>query len=369
MNILFSKHQPDATDEFQSIHRRGFDLGWVKVDKQLPMADSAAILACWKQDQAVLLPSMINTLPFQSAIEQSHHLMQQLLETEELLPLFDTEPYLSRLQQLPLLASSAEEHDKQGIEKLYFDAESKEGELIAEGLWCKASWLSFHDDDASLRFRFSFGMEGFEDVAADPLKQQWAGTLCDALFPESAAITNDSSLLPLLTELLEGEPAFVERIVYFNAPNGGAQMHHDVERGHAGVVYAQLTGATFWLALAKPLLIDELILFAADSNNNDAIQAVLPDEKERTALSTLLQDRAALAEYMDEPDHELLEALMDRCPDFNGYLCKRGYGYILQAGDLLLLPQRDLDHCVWHAVTCLGDQPGEALSFALRPKV
>jgi len=31
-----------------------------------------------------------------------------------------------------------------------------------------------------------------------------------------------------------------------------------------------------------------------------------------------------------------------------------------------LLPQRDLDNCVWHSVFTLGDEPGEALSFAVR---
>jgi len=369
MNICFAMNSPDAGSNMLSIRRRGFDLGWVKATNQPVMPDAATVTACWQHDQAVMLPAMIKVAPFKQQIEQSHRLMEQVLESEEVAPFFDAEPYLPRLKNLPLLASSAEEHDKQGIEKLYFDAEADDGEIIAEGLWCKASWLSFVDDDASLRFRFSFGMEGFEDVAADPLKQQWAGNLCDALFPESAAVTEGAPLLLLLGEVLGGEPAFVERIVYFNAPNGGAQMHHDVERGHAGVVYAQLSGATFWLALAKPILMDELIAFVADPAQSAAVQAVLPDAKERRALADLLKDRAALAEYMEEPDHELVEAIMDRSPAFTGYLCERGYGYILQAGDALLMPQRDLDTCVWHAVTCLDDEPGEALSFALRRKV
>ncbi|PIP02384.1 MAG: hypothetical protein COX55_05595, partial [Zetaproteobacteria bacterium CG23_combo_of_CG06-09_8_20_14_all_54_7] len=233
MKITFATNNPQPG--MQSIRRRGFDLGWVKAAEKPGMPSVEAITACWQQDQAVLLPGMIDVAPFAGEIEQSHQLMQQVLETEQVAPIFDAEPYLPRLQYLPLLASSAEEHDKQGIEKLYFDAEGDDGEIIAEGLWCKASWLSFVDDDASLRFRFSFGMEGFEDVAADPLKQQWAGSLCDALFPESAAVTEDAAVLNLLTTVLGGAPAFVERIVYFNAPNGGAQMHHDVERGHDGV--------------------------------------------------------------------------------------------------------------------------------------
>jgi len=250
------------------------------------------------------------------------------------------------------LASSAEEHDEQGIEKVYFDVE-QDGELCAEDLWCKASWLSFHDEDASLRFRFSFGMEGFEDVAADPARQIWAGELCERIFPESAIITKNTEVLDLLKEILGSEAQFVERIVYFNAPNGGAQFHHDVERGHAGVVFAQLSGATFWLALNKQSLMDEMIAFAAEHTVSDA-------------LKVLLKDREALSCYMEERDHELVEALIDQDPKFIQYLNAQGYSHYLQAGDILLLPQRDLDYCVWHSVFTLGDEPGEALSFAIR---
>jgi len=210
-------------------------------------------------------------------------------------------------------------------------------------------------------------MEGFEDVAADPERQQWAGALCDAVFPESHALTKNETLLTHLRHLLDGEPAFVERIVYFNAPNGGAQMHHDVERGHAGVVYAQLSGATFWLALAKPRLMDELAAFVSDDMNAQALIEVLPKQADRDQLAQLVHKREELAAYMEEPDHELVEAVMDRAPAFIGHLVRQGYAHLLEAGDVLLMPQRDLESCVWHCVVCVGDEPGEGLSFAVRP--
>ncbi|TLS77366.1 hypothetical protein FE236_04340 [Mariprofundus erugo] len=368
MQIHFSPDQPEDGDSMLPLQRRGFQLGYVAASGRASMPAAGAVITAWRQDQAMLLPAMVDVAPFSGQIAQAHRLMEQVLENEEAASFFDEEPYCSRLQQLPLLGASLEEHDRQGIEKIYFDAEV-DGEVVAEGLWCKASWLSFHDEDASLRFRFSFGMEGFEDVAADPVSQHWAGELCDALFPESAAVTADEHILQLLHGVLDGEPAFVERIVYFNAPNGGAQMHHDVERGHDGVIYAQLSGSTFWLALAKPLLMDELVAFVADPRHAEDLRAVLPEEADRQELARLLQDRAALSAYLDEPDHELVEAVMDRCAAFVGYLVERGYGYMLEPGDALLLPQRDLDTCVWHSVYCLGDEPGEALSFALRRKV
>lgn len=346
--------------------RRNYQLGWVAETESHTIPDKESIVSSWNQDQAVFLPGIADVVSWQAEINQSHSLMKQTLDTAELSPQLDQEPYLERMSaSFPLLASSMEEHDEQGIEKVYFDAEQN-GEVVAEDLWCKASWLSFLDEDASLRFRFSFGMECLEDVAADPKRQLWAGALCDAMFPESAAITANAQILDLMGEVVEGEPSFVERIVYFNAPNGGAQMHHDVERGHAGVVFAQMSGSTFWLALAKPVLIDELIEFAGDDSNAAAIEAVLPEQEKRDELASLLADRKALSAYMDEFDHELVEAVMDRSPEFTEHLISRGYSYILNAGDVLLMPQKDLNTCVWHSVLCLGDEPGEALSFAVR---
>jgi len=315
---------------------------------------------------------------WQAEISQSHQLMQDVLKGAELSPHLDQSPYRERLgDQFPLLASSFEEHDEQGIEKVYFDAvatqhlerDEDDDEAIAEDLWCKASWLSFLEDDASLRFRFSFGMEALEDVAADPLRQHWAGKLCDALFPESAVVTQHDQLLVLLQDVLGGKPAFVERIVYFNAPGGGAQMHHDVERGHDGVVFAQLSGSTFWLALSKPHLMDELIAFSRNPAHQADIRSVLPEKAEQSALQSLLQDRSALSDYMEELDHEVVEAVMDRCPAFIAHLCGQGFAHILHPGDVLLMPQADLEHCVWHSVCCVGDEPGEALSFAIRKDI
>jgi len=345
------------------LRRRGYVLGWIMGSGRPAMPESSSVVAAWKADVATVLPGLVREglRQYDKAIEQSLALMEKTLHGLEVASMLEAEPYRTQLRpEFALVATSIEEHDKQGIEKLYFDTED------ADSLWCKASWLSFHDEDASLRFRFSFGMEGFEDVAADPFRQEAAGQLCDRIFTESSIVTENKKILEILKDILGAAPAFVERIVYFNAPNGGAQMHHDVERGHDGVVFAQLSGATFWLALAKPVLIDLLIGFVSDPFNAEAIGAVLPDQKSRDELSGLLANRKALSEYMDESDHELVEAVVDRSPEFIGHLVQQGYAHILHAGDVLLLPQRDLDNCVWHSVISLGDEPGEALSFAVR---
>lgn len=373
MTTLQYHRHASADDDGFALLRRGIDYGYVQQQQRPAMPDATSVARHWQADEAVMLPGILNLQAWQSDIAQSLTLMETTLQTESVSQLLEQTPYRERLAaNFPLVASSFEEHDEQGIEKVYFDAEvdeSDERECVAENLWCKGSWLSFLDADASLRFRFSFGMECMEDVAADPARQYWAGRLCDMIFPESAAITDNDTVRNMLTPMLGGAPAFVERIVYFNAPNGGAQMHHDVERGHDGVVYGQISGSTFWLALGKQQLMDELVAFIRDEQNHAEFERLLPDAADRNQLMGLIADRQSLSDYMDSFDHELVEAVIDRSARFTGQLVEHGYGFILHAGDVLLMPQRDLDTCVWHSVICLGDEPGEALSFAVRKEV
>lgn len=338
--------------------RRGIEYGWVRESARPAMPDASAVESAWERHEAVLLPGLLADVLERYAphIAQAHRLYQQTLDGETVADLLEAEPYAGRLQpEFDLSGSSFEDNDDQGIEKVYFDA-WQDDDIVADDLWCKASWLSFDDEDGSLRFRFSFGMEGYEDVAADPERQAWAARLTDAVFPESAAITEHPGLRTVLERTLGSRAiCFMERIVYFNAPNGGAQMHHDVERGHDGVVFAQLSGSTFWFALGKPVLMDEI----------DAYLAQAPADQWRE-LRALCSDRAGLSRYLDEQDHELAEALIDRHPDFFRHLVERGYAYILQPGDVLLMRQNDLETCVWHSVICLGEEAGEGLSFALK---
>jgi hypothetical protein len=351
--------------------RRGLHLGFVAGENDHPPPASGAITEAWKNDVATHLPAVVSLDDYRAVIEQAHSLMARVLGGESPADLFGASPYTEQLTSaspeaaFALVAAIHDEADPQEIEKVLFEAEKK-GEIAAEDLWCKASWLSYHDEDASLRFRFSFGMEGHEDVAANPARQQWAAGLCDALFPESRAITANPAILKTLYDVLDSDPAFVERIVYFNAPNGGAQLHHDVERGHAGVIYAQISGNTFWLALDKQTLIDEIIAFVNDPLNAHAIAQVLPSDSDRSSLHAMVSNRRGLSDYMEEFDHKLIEAVIDRSPEFTARLVEQSYAHILHPGDAILLPQRDLETCVWHSVFCLDDDPGEGLSFALR---
>lgn len=349
--------------------RRGYGVGWVGQRSTPGMPSAERIAARWQASQGVVLPGFVKAeLAAESDhIHTAHDLMAKALEGREIASLFEAEPYASRLApRFELLAATVDEGDDQEIETIEFDA-VEAGELAAEGLWVKASWLSFDEADLSLRFRFSFGLVGYEDVAADFNRQRYAAQLTEAIFPESALISANRPLHDLLARMLGvDQVAYVERIVYFNAPDGGAQMHQDVERGHAGVVYAQLSGATVWFALAKSELIDEIQRFMARDDADVLLAEVLTDGDERATLRRWCASSGTLQQMLDERDNDPLEALINRVPEFARQLVEAGHASVLHPGDLMLLPQQSLERCAWHSVYCLGDEPGEALSFAVR---
>ena len=333
------------------------------------MPAPADVRDAWRAAYPILLPGLVaSAIPAQQQhIAQAATLMQAVLDGADCEEILLQAPYAARLApRFEVLGSSFDEGDPQEIVKIEFDVMA-DGAVIAENLWVKLSWLSYSKYDASLRFRFSFGMENYEDVAADPERQAHAAALTEALFPESVVISANPRLNAFLRDLLQVKDfIYVERIVYFNAPEGGAQFHNDVERGHLGVVFAQLSGRTAWLALSTGQLLDELQGFLAQPDADAAMRDVIRDAQARTMLIALANDCAALADYMNIRDNDPLEHLINRTPAFVQCLIAHGHAYLLNPGDVILLPQHDAAHCAWHAVYCLDDEPGEALSFAIR---
>ena len=353
------------------LKRRGTVLGWIAAEPAIAFDNgSNALRTAWHSSHPYVLPShCTSALPnYRREIEQAKQLMERVAQDESPADLLDEPFYSERLQpHFEMLAATSDESDMQEIETIEFDAMEGE-EIIGENLWCKCSWLSYEDDDASLRFRFSFGMVGFEDVAADLERQVYAGELTEAIFPESAIISSDKKLEQQLCKALGIDRlAYVERIIYFNAPNGGAQFHQDIEPGHLGVVFAQLRGRTGWLACSKNELMDEIEKFVSNAANHATLQQLLPDASAFKELTSVSANREQLNLWMDDnSNNEPLELLLNRCPQFYQHLSNCGYTYIINPGDIILLPQKDLNECCWHTVFCLDDFAGEALSFAIR---
>lgn len=351
------------------IERRGIALGWIAASTTLSPPQGGR--KEWANGDPVVLPSAVSDQldRLEADMEKSYALVDGLHEGDALVKLMEEQGFFQRLDgSYQFIGGFSDESDMQGIEQLEFEAQQDQNK-VADNLWMKASWLSFDDEDASLRFRFSYGREGLEDVAKDFEREQLTANLAERIFPESKAITQNQSLIAKLSDISQIKtPAFVERIFYFNAPNGGAQFHHDVERGHDGVVYAQLFGSTAWLAMSKPILLDEIIAFLGAAETGDVLRNYFSDSE----LSDLLahnKDRSYWSDCLDNRDNEVVEVFLNQIPEFFAFLVNQGYAYILNAGDVILLPQASLADCCWHTVFCLDDYPGEALSFAIRESV
>lgn len=347
------------------LQRRGHHLGEVSTSSA---SDTGDYKSAWQSGKSVFLPGycLAKHAEFQNDIQQSQQFSEAILDEQECDQLLAEPPYADRLAgQFESLGSSFNEGDDQEIETVLFDAVEDE-EVLAQDLWLKVSWLSYYEEDASLRFRFSFGVDNIEDVAEDLQRQHYAALLTDVVFPESRLISENNVLKELLCNILDCSIInFVERIIYFNSPNGGAYLHHDRERGHAGVVYAQVTGQTYWLALAKHELMSEIVDFTNHcQQDNNWPKSISPIQQKE--LTDLAGSDETLSSELETFANDTLIQLINETEQFVQRLITNGHGRVVQSGDVLLLPQETDLSCCWHSVFCLGEETGQALSFAVR---
>jgi hypothetical protein len=61
-----------------------------------------------------------------------------------------------------------------------------------------------------------------------------------------------------------------------------------------------------------------------------------------------------------------LAALVNRGPEFTGFLADAGHAAVLEAGDAILLPNHGYARTAMHSVFCAGERTGLGLSLALR---
>jgi hypothetical protein len=247
-------------------------------------------------------------------------------------------------------------YDPREIEKVYAHGLGARGRVLARDLYAKLAWIAHDERDASLRIRFSFGSESLLEWTKDPRRAVWSDRYAAALFPEAAAVLGHAPLFARLRALTGRNVRLSERIVYNNAPGGGAVFHHDAEPHQLGVVYSQLHGVTAWFALPKRAL-------AAH------IAAHLAAERPRSALAKRLATPRAALRGLEVEDDGALYALLNEDPAFARRLVRAGHAFRMRSGDVLLLPSRGPDDTCWHSVFALGRAPSLAHSygvFALR---
>jgi hypothetical protein len=331
------------------LQRRGFQLGAANHGQAAQASD---LRQEWLNGNSIHLAGLATSLLKGNTnnIDQSAKLYLGILDEVACDELFMSAPYENNLEgRFESLGSSFNEGEPQEVEMVVFDALEQE-KTVAEDLWVKVSWLSFHDEDSSLRFRFSFGEDHIEDVAADPLRQHYAALLTDSIFPESKIITDNPALVDKLTQALDKSTyRFVERIVYFNAPNGGAYLHHDLERGHAGIVYAQLSGSTYWIALPKQELVAQIREFCGECGMNNTWPPSLNHDMQKE-LVAYCNEACSLSDELDSFANSTIIHLINETESFVQHLAANGFATTVNAGDMMLLPQADENSCCWHSV-------------------
>lgn len=251
---------------------------------------------------------------------------------------------LSRSRGFVLGGASRDLGDPREIEKVHADWKGA-GKAGAD-VWAKLSRISRDPRDRSLRIRFSFGSELHDDWHTNVRRARAADAFAEAAFPECRVLARDRPTLLLLRRATGGPVRLSERILFANAPGGGAVFHHDAETGQLGVAYAQLAGRTAWLAVPK----------------RDLASLVSEMATGRLASAVGTPARALRALALDLP---ALDRLLNASPRFTRALAERGRLYVLAAGDLLLLPSPGPDDAAWHSVFALGRRPSLALSFGI----
>jgi len=331
-------------DDVWPLRRRGVDFGWVVALQRAP-ADPRTVERAWRAGEPVFAPGMLGDGPVRhaAAIAQSLRMFDRLRRGGDFLR--ELERRLADDAQLRYAGSTVDHSDPREIERVFVDAH--EGtRKVAEHLWAKLAWIADDGTDRSLRIRFSSGHEQLEDwLQQTAATARWVDEFAARAFPECAAVAGCAPLLATLRTLIARPFRLSERIVYNNAPGGGAVFHHDAEPGQLGVAYNQLEGRTAWLTLAKRRLARLLVRCGAARH-----------------------ERAAMAR-LDRDGDEALWRLLNRDIAFCQQLSAHGALYVLVAGDSILLPSHGIDDVAWHSVFALGERPSLAHSYGIFPDV
>jgi hypothetical protein len=322
-----------------ALRRRGAELGFaVPLQRQMPGPGRAR--QRWRAGEAVFLPGMLGAAASRhgAAIAATLRMFDRLRGGARFLDELDAR--LCADPDLRYAGSTIDKNDAREIERVFVRAEPG-GQVVAIDLWAKLAWIANDELDTSLRIRFSCGKEQLEEwLQRTDLDAYWVDEFAARAFPECAAVLDCRRLRRLLGDLLQCPFRLSERIVYNNAPDGGAVFHHDAEPSQLGVVFSQLEGRTAWLALGKRRLAALLVQHGAAVDVRRAM-AALDDDSTR------------------------LGPLLNRDARFTARLAAHGALFVLEAGDCILLPSHGIDDVAWHSVIALGGKPSLAHSYGI----
>lgn len=252
---------------------------------------------------------------------------------------------------------------------------TSEGNSIRD-LWAKSAWLSDRDDDESLRLRLSYGKEVAQDASRDLLKHRRISELAEVLLPECALVTSHPWLNNFLEQQIGGAVFFSQHIAYWNGLGGGALMHHDafhepLTGGQRGVLYLQLSGRSLWVAASIEDLCRRVIEFAAYLEEGElpwVRQRLFKKQADFEAFLRMCKRFPRVRKELGRPGCGKLGALVNQGPEFMSVLADAGHLSLLRAGDAILLPNQGLELTCMHSVFGISNDPGYALSFAIRER-
>lgn len=265
-----------------------------------------------------------------------------------------------------------------------------------DGFWIKLAKLSTHELDGSKRLRMSFGEEGDDDASTDDERQRALVDLARPLIPGFREVLGSRVLEPLLKDLTGGDVLLTQPIGYWNTAHGGARFHHDSfaeNDGQLGVLFVQLTGRSFWLALSIRDLVERVREFVGagelaaedevpdddmpvDEAQDDADVVAKPStEVAEKPTSEPSEFGAEIVALCADSMATLAEAALPDCgrlneivnsPSFAAFLADAGHAVLLEPGDAILLPNHGLERTVMHSVFGVARRAGYGLSLAIR---
>jgi len=381
-----------ATSRVELSRRGAWHGRWAELDTRdlLEPVESPDLRARWRNSRPFVLRKVLKERFERIAedTEVSLSLFRELKRPNELRTwikgrLAATKPGPARFSVLEEGAGPAHvERDRErDIGRIGVRAEikNKDGSRdVYDDLWVKVSQLSNNKLDHSIRARFSFGNEVEDDANPDPIRNRLVAELATRCLPAASRIRDSTELRSVVDGLAERPLFTTQQIAYWNAPQGGALFHHDSFGGpgsdsdatkQLGVVFAQVSGRTAWLALSIADLaqrVREFLGHMSDGQLSWVRAEVFPAPDAFQVALDLADNEAALLRELALPGCGKFSSIVNRGPEFTSFLADCGHACVLRPGDAIVLPNHDLVNTAMHSVFCASPDVTFAISCGLR---